>query len=309
MRFNLVTHDPDALFSIIAKQQRDQAVIEANDAVRRQTAKRRGARSMAVAGGPSRREVLLTGTTHARVPKLLVFKQNETVGTTTRNAFVCGKQGHKQRDCPKSQQGKAGKGVHVRSHGQTPMQQQQSTSGPAQHTRSKTTGMAPASATPRASPYKTASKAVVTETEPAAPEPSRQNDDDYVYIRGPRDRLALVDYGLTEMVQHRMSQSWATRCSGSSSLRSGIAAAPASQQSCGDSSIISYARVSVWGSFLTTFLASFLPIWQVFGNLDSLKEQKNYSRFFFMFPLRFVGKVLESEIGHFICHFICHYSP
>ena len=49
MRFDLVTHDPDALFNIIAKQQRDQAVIEANDA-RRQTAKRRGSRSMAGAG-------------------------------------------------------------------------------------------------------------------------------------------------------------------------------------------------------------------------------------------------------------------
>ena len=50
MRFDLVTHDPDALFNIIAKQQRDQAVIEANDAARRQTAKRRGSRSMAGAG-------------------------------------------------------------------------------------------------------------------------------------------------------------------------------------------------------------------------------------------------------------------
>ena len=77
--------------------------------------------------------------------------------------FICGKQGHKQWDCPQSQQGEAGKGVHGQSHGQSPMQQQQSTSGPAQHTLSKTTGMAPASATPRANAYKTASKAVVTE--------------------------------------------------------------------------------------------------------------------------------------------------
>ena len=45
MRFDLVTHDPDALFSIIAKQERDQAVIEANDVERRQTAKLRDARS------------------------------------------------------------------------------------------------------------------------------------------------------------------------------------------------------------------------------------------------------------------------
>ena len=50
MRFDLVTPDPDALFSIIAKQQRDQAVIEANDAVHRQAAQRRGARSVAAAG-------------------------------------------------------------------------------------------------------------------------------------------------------------------------------------------------------------------------------------------------------------------
>ena len=42
--------DPDALFNIISKQQRDQAVVEANDAERRQTAKRRDARSMAAAG-------------------------------------------------------------------------------------------------------------------------------------------------------------------------------------------------------------------------------------------------------------------
>ena len=50
MRFDFVTHHPDALFSIVAKQQRDQAVIEANHAVRGPTAKRRDARSAAVAG-------------------------------------------------------------------------------------------------------------------------------------------------------------------------------------------------------------------------------------------------------------------
>ena len=50
MRFDLVTHDPDVLFNIIAKQQRDQALSEANDAERRQMAKRRDARSMAAAG-------------------------------------------------------------------------------------------------------------------------------------------------------------------------------------------------------------------------------------------------------------------
>ena len=50
MRFHLVVHDPDALFNIIDQQRRDRAVIEANDAARRQTATRRDARSVAAAG-------------------------------------------------------------------------------------------------------------------------------------------------------------------------------------------------------------------------------------------------------------------
>ena len=50
MRSDLVTHDPDALFTIIAKQLRDQAANETNDAERRQTAERRHARSVAAAG-------------------------------------------------------------------------------------------------------------------------------------------------------------------------------------------------------------------------------------------------------------------
>ena len=53
--------------------------------------------------------------------------------------IVCCKQGHKQRDCPQSQQGTARKAIHGQSHGQTP-KQQPSTSGPVQYTRSKTTG-------------------------------------------------------------------------------------------------------------------------------------------------------------------------
>ena len=53
---------------------------------------------------------------------------------------------------------------------------QQSTNGRTHHSRSKTTGMAPASANPRASAFKTASKAMSTETELAATEPSTQKD-------------------------------------------------------------------------------------------------------------------------------------
>ena len=36
IRFNIVVHDPDALFNIIDQQHRDRAGIEANDAARRQ---------------------------------------------------------------------------------------------------------------------------------------------------------------------------------------------------------------------------------------------------------------------------------
>ena len=167
--------------------------------------------------------------------------------------FICGKQGHKQWDCPQSQQGKAGKGVHGQSHGQDPkqqqhqQQQQQSTSGPAQYTWSRVTGMAPASATPTAgaSGYKTASKAVVTGTEPAAPATSTQKDYN-VYIRVPREKVAPVDTGRTETVQHYVSHSAGPQ--NSAPVLQSVPVqlpAPASQQFLGDSGTISYARVSV----------------------------------------------------------------
>ena len=49
MIFDIVTHDPDGVLNIIAKQQQGQAVIEANDAERRQTAKRHDFMSTAAA--------------------------------------------------------------------------------------------------------------------------------------------------------------------------------------------------------------------------------------------------------------------
>ena len=68
-------------FKINDKQQRNKAVIEANDAVHRQTPKRRDAKSVAAAG-TTRRKMLLVSTTHTRVPRPLVREQRETVGTT-----------------------------------------------------------------------------------------------------------------------------------------------------------------------------------------------------------------------------------
>ena len=50
MRFDLVTHNLDAFFNIIAKEKRDQAVIEATDSKRWESAKLRDAGSMMLRG-------------------------------------------------------------------------------------------------------------------------------------------------------------------------------------------------------------------------------------------------------------------
>ena len=131
MRFNFVVHDPDALFNIIDQQRRDQAVIEANDAARRQTAKRRDARP--VAAVETKLQCNAADKHNAsQSAKTVGVKAERNRRYDNNECFVSGKQGHKQWD-PQSQQGKAGKGVHGQSHGQDPkqkqQQQQQSTSG------------------------------------------------------------------------------------------------------------------------------------------------------------------------------------
>eukprot|EP00904_Undaria_pinnatifida_P006171 jgi/Undpi1/2684/HiC_scaffold_13.g06062.m1 len=98
-----------ALRSIIAKQQRDQAVIEADNAVRRQTAKRRDVRSVAVEGTKPQGS---TADGHDSREKAAGVKAERNRRYDNKECFLCGKQGHKQRDYPQSQQGKAGKGVH-----------------------------------------------------------------------------------------------------------------------------------------------------------------------------------------------------
>ena len=108
--------------------------------------------------------------------------------------------------------------------------------------------MVPASANPTAgaSGYKTASKAVVTGIEPAAPAASTEKDDDYVYIRMPRGKVAPVDTGRIETAQQNFShragpQNAAPVLQSVPVHRS----APASQQCLADSGTISYPRVSV----------------------------------------------------------------
>ena len=106
--------------------------------------------------------------------------------------------------------------------------------------------MAAASATPGASGYQTASKAVVTKTEPAAPQASTQKDEGYVYIRVPWEKMAPVDNGLTETVQRQLSQS-AGPPNAAPVLHTVPVqpAATASQQWRGDSSTIFSARAAV----------------------------------------------------------------
>ena len=106
--------------------------------------------------------------------------------------------------------------------------------------------MGPASVTPRASGCKTASKAVVTEIEHAAPEAITLNDDDYVYICVPREKMAPVDNGLTETAQHQVSQTAGPQ--NAAPVLHSVPVhppAPASQQWCGDSSSVNFARVAV----------------------------------------------------------------
>ena len=72
MRFDLVTHDPDALFSIIASSSNGikpylrPTMLYAGNHHSSMTL------GLWLLRGPSRREVLLTSTTHARMPRLLV---------------------------------------------------------------------------------------------------------------------------------------------------------------------------------------------------------------------------------------------
>ena len=99
MRFNLVVHDLDSLFNIIYQQRRDQAVIEANDAARRQTITWRDVRLVAAAGTKLQGNVgdKPDGSQSAKAAGVKAewnrrYENNE--------CFVCGKQGHKQWVCP-----------------------------------------------------------------------------------------------------------------------------------------------------------------------------------------------------------------
>ena len=87
---------------------------------------------------------------------------------------------------------------------------------------------------------------MVTGTEPAAPTAPTQRDYDHVYIHVPRAKVAPVDTGRTETVQHHVSQSAGPQKAAPVFQSVPVQLpAPASRQCLGDSGTISYARVSV----------------------------------------------------------------
>ena len=228
MRFNLVVHELDALFIIIDQQRRDQDVIEANDAERRQTPTRRGVRSV-VAAGTKLQGNAADKHGGSKSAKTAGVKADKNRGYENNECFACGKQGHKQWDCHQGQQGKGRIGVHGQSHGQAPkqqQQQQQSTSDPGKHTRSKHTGTAPASATHTTgtSGYITASKAVVTVTEPAAPAASTQTGGDYVYTAAAGKHDASGYRAHRDGAAPCFPERWAAKCRTNPSISCGTAA-------------------------------------------------------------------------------------
>ena len=87
-------HDLDALFNIIHQQRRDQAMIEANDTARRQTATWRDARSVAAAG------TKLQGNTAAKhdgsqSAKTAAVNEERNRRSKNNDCCFCGKQGLK----------------------------------------------------------------------------------------------------------------------------------------------------------------------------------------------------------------------
>ena len=98
MCFDPVAHYPDDLFNIIAKQLRE-SVNEANDDVRRQTAKRRDARSVAAAGTKPQGSAADEHDSRESA-KAAGVKAERNRRYDNTECFVCGKQSHKQRYWP-----------------------------------------------------------------------------------------------------------------------------------------------------------------------------------------------------------------
>ena len=243
MRFDLVTHDPNALFNIIAKQQRYQAAFEANDAERRQTAKRGDARSMAAAGTKPQGSAADEHDSREVAKAAGVKAERET--TTTSVSYVA------SRDtsigtAPKASRVRRGKASMARATARSLY----SSSSP-QAVSLSVPGTRQPGWPLRLPPLELVRTRPPQKRWLRRPNLLRLNHlrrmtMTTVYIRVARERMAPVDYGLTETVQHQVSQSAGPQ-NAAPVLHSVPVQlpAPASQQSCGDLITISYARVSV----------------------------------------------------------------
>ena len=243
MRFDLGTHDRDALFSIIAKQQPDQAVSEANDAVRRETARRRDARSVAVAGTKPQGSVA-DGHDSRESAKAAGVEKSGTFGTTTMSALRVASKVTSSRTDAKASRVRQGKAPMARA----------------------TTRPLYSSSSPQAVPL-----SIPGPRQPGCP--LRLPPIELKHTRPPQRRwlrrpnllrlnhlrrmttttctFACRGKGwrqwiITDTVQHQVSQSAGPQ-NASPVFHSVLVQlpAPASQQSCDDSSTISYVRISV----------------------------------------------------------------
>ena len=98
MRLYLGTHVLGALWSIIAKHQRGNPVLEDKDPACRQTAKRRGAWS--VAAGETKPQESAGGENSSRdSAKPTGVKSERNRQYDTNECLGCGMKDHKERDC------------------------------------------------------------------------------------------------------------------------------------------------------------------------------------------------------------------
>ena len=116
MHFDLITHDHDALLSIIAKKQPDNAGIEANDVERPQIAKRRAARSVAAAATKPQGSTADSHESREGRSRLTRGRQADdvkaatsAVGTTTRGASCVANKVIRSEAAPKASKVRQGK--------------------------------------------------------------------------------------------------------------------------------------------------------------------------------------------------------
>ena len=128
-------HDPDALLNIIHQQRPDQAMIEANDTARRQTATWRDARSVAAAGTKLQGNAAdkPDGSQSAKIAGL---KAERNRRYENNECFVWASKVTSIRTAPKASRARRGKAFMARATARTPSSSSISSSSNPQRSRS-----------------------------------------------------------------------------------------------------------------------------------------------------------------------------